>query len=52
MNNPDEVIDQILDVLEDNECTMAEAISILEMLKYNILRAGENASQSEGYTIQ
>ena len=49
MNNPDEVIDQILDVLEEHECTVAEAIALIEMLKYNLLRSGE---QQEGFTLQ
>ena len=47
----DEVADQILDVLEEHELTMAEGIALLEMVKYNLLVAGHNLAP-EGATLQ
>ena len=49
--DPVEVVDQILDILEEQNCTIAEAIAILEMTKYNLLRVGEGA-ELQGITIQ
>lgn len=47
----DEVTDEILDILEKNELTVADSVAILEMIKYNILRAFENQTP-EGVTLQ
>ena len=49
--DPVEVVDRMLDILEEENCTIAEAIAILEMTKYNLLRAGESPDL-QGITIQ
>lgn len=51
MTDPTDIVDGILDILEEEECTIAEAIAILEMTKYNLLRAGEGPDL-QGITIQ
>ena len=45
----DEVADQILEVLENNEVTVAEAVAILTIIKHNLLTTMDTPT---GVTIQ
>ena len=46
----EQAAEDILDILEEYECTLADGIALLEMVKFNLLMAGTNPT--EGVTIQ
>ena len=48
----DQVMDEVLNVLEEADCTVADALAILEICKYNLLRATETELELRGATIQ
>jgi hypothetical protein len=46
----EQAAEDILDILEEYECTVADGIALLEMVKFNLLTAG--LEPTEGVTLQ